>query len=64
MSAVSVHGLWKSYGDRSVLERIDLDVDSGAFCTLVGASGCGKTTFLRILLSQETPTRGTVVLEG
>lgn len=64
MSAVSVHGLWKSYRDRSVLERIDLDVDSGAFCTLVGASGCGKTTFLRILLSQETPTRGTVVLEG
>ena len=63
MSAISVQGLWKSYGERSVLERIDLDVASGEFCTLVGASGCGKTTFLRILLSQERPTRGTVLLE-
>ena len=63
MSAVSVRGLWKAYGERSVLERIDLEVASGAFCTLVGASGCGKTTFLRILLSQEQPTRGTIELD-
>ncbi len=63
MTALSVRGLWKSYGGRSVLERIDLDVASGEFCTLVGASGCGKTTFLRILLSQERPTRGTVLLD-
>ncbi len=63
MTAISVRGLWKAYGERSVLERIDLDVDSGEFCTLVGASGCGKTTFLRILLSQERPTRGTVLLD-
>ena len=64
MSAISVRGLWKAYGELSVLERIDLEVDSGAFCTLVGASGCGKTTFLRILLSQERPTRGVVLLDG
>ncbi len=63
MTAISVRGLWKAYGERSVLERIDLDVDSGEFCTLVGASGCGKTTFLRILLSQERATRGVVLLD-
>ncbi|MCB9946868.1 MAG: ABC transporter ATP-binding protein [Rhodospirillaceae bacterium] len=63
MSAIAVRGLWKAYGDRSVLERIDLDVASGEFCTLVGASGCGKTTFLRLLLSQERPTRGDILLE-
>ena len=62
MSAIAVRGLWKAYGERSVLERINLEVASGEFCTLVGASGCGKSTFLRLLLSQERPTRGTILL--
>ena len=44
-----------SLGDRSVLERISLDVASGSFVTMVGASGCGKTTFLRMLLGVEAP---------
>ena len=39
-------------------------VDRGSFVTIVGASGCGKTTFLRILLGQETPTRGGITLDG
>ena len=57
MSAVKVHSVWKSFGDRSVLERISLDVASGSFVTMVGASGCGKTTFLRMLLGVErSPT--------
>ncbi|MGF1560563.1 MAG: ATP-binding cassette domain-containing protein [Geminicoccaceae bacterium] len=64
MSAVSMHHLWKSYGDRSILEAIDLDVESGALVTMVGASGCGKTTFLRMLLGDETPTRGVITLDG
>ena len=64
MSAVVIDDVWKSYGDRPVLERIALDVPPGAFCTLVGASGCGKTTFLRMLLSQERPTRGEIRIDG
>ena len=56
--------LWKSYGDRSILERINLDVASGSFVTLVGASGCGKSTFLRILLGQERASRGTILVDG
>lgn len=47
-----------------VLERVNLSVDAGTFCTIVGASGCGKSTFLRMLLSQERPTRGTILLDG
>jgi NitT/TauT family transport system ATP-binding protein len=64
MSRVQVRHLWKSYGDRSVLERINLDVASGSFVTLVGASGCGKSTFLRILLGQERASRGEILIDG
>ena len=64
MSRVQVKQVWKAFGARSVLERISLDVASGSFVTMVGASGCGKTTFLRILLGVETPTRGGITVDG
>ena len=44
-----------------MLERINLDDRARRVLSLVGASGCGKTTFLRILLGQEQPTRGTIL---
>ncbi len=59
-----VTNLFKSYGSMPVLERVNLSVEAGTFCTIVGASGCGKSTFLRMLLSQERPTRGTILLDG
>ncbi|ASP32830.1 ABC transporter ATP-binding protein [Labrenzia sp. VG12] len=61
---LSVRGLAKLYDGIPVLERVDLDVESGSFCTIVGASGCGKSTFLRMLLSQELPSRGQILLDG
>jgi len=64
MSAVTVEKLWKSYGDTSVLERVDLDVETGSFITMIGASGCGKSTFLRMLLGQEQPTKGRILVDG
>lgn len=64
MSAVSVQGVAKSYDDVLVLEQFNLEVASGAFCTVVGASGCGKSTFLRMLLAQERPTRGQILIDG
>lgn len=64
MSFISVRHLWKEYGDMVVLENLNLDVKQGEFCTLVGASGCGKSTFLKMLLGQEQATRGALTLEG
>ncbi len=64
MTAVSVRNLWMEYGDQIVLERINLEVPEHSFCSIVGASGCGKTTFLRLLLSQEKPTRGEILIAG
>jgi NitT/TauT family transport system ATP-binding protein len=64
MDFISVTHLWKEYGDQIVLENLNLDVKQGEFCTLVGASGCGKSTFLKMLLGQEQATRGSLTLEG
>ena len=47
-----------------VLTDINLDVRTGEFVCLVGASGCGKSTVLRLIAGLETPTAGTVLLDG
>ena len=62
MSRIVVHALEKSYGDTRVLERVNVAAEHGEFLSLVGASGCGKSTFLRILLGQDQPTSGVVVV--
>jgi len=64
VSRVQLRNVWKEYGDHVVLERLNLRVEAGDFCTVVGASGCGKTTFLRMLLGEEEPTRGEIRLDG
>ena len=61
---IEIRNLTMAYDGAPVLERVNLSVESGAFCTLVGASGCGKSTFLRLLLSQERPTGGAILLDG
>ncbi len=60
---IQVNNVWQEYGDQVVLERLSLTVAEGEFCTLVGASGCGKSTFLRLLLGQERPSRGEILLD-
>jgi len=64
VSRLQLHNVWKEYGDHVVLERLNLRVEPGEFCTVVGASGCGKTTFLRMLLGEEGATRGRISLDG
>ncbi|MEO0761749.1 MAG: ATP-binding cassette domain-containing protein [Pseudomonadota bacterium] len=61
---VTVRGVFQHYDGRPILERIELDVDEGAFVSIVGASGCGKSTFLRLLLAQERPSRGEICIAG
>jgi NitT/TauT family transport system ATP-binding protein len=64
MSFLTVKNLSKSYGDNLVLERLNKDVEQGEFVSMVGASGCGKSTFLNMLLGKEAPTKGSIMLEG
>ncbi len=51
-------------GHRTILDDVDLDVDSGALCALVGPSGAGKTTLLRVIAGLTDPTTGHVNLGG
>lgn len=60
MSFVTAENIFQSYGNRPILERVNVTVDEGEFVSIVGASGCGKSTFLRLLLAQERPTRGEI----
>ena len=61
---LSLQHISKDFGEGDVLRDISLDVARGEFVTLLGASGCGKTTTLRIISGLETPDEGTVLLDG
>ncbi|ROO25346.1 lauroyl acyltransferase [Salinisphaera orenii MK-B5] len=63
MSLVQAKGLEKHYGRDVVLERLNFSVEPGEFVTIVGASGCGKTTFLKMMLGTESITRGQLLVE-
>lgn len=64
MSIIKIRHLWKEYDGQVILENVNLTVKDHEFCTIVGASGCGKSTFLRMLLGQERPTRGEFLIDG
>ncbi|CAH0529920.1 ABC transporter ATP-binding protein [Vibrio hippocampi] len=61
---IEIKHLWKEYGDNIVLEKLNLTVNEGDFVSIVGASGCGKTTFLNMMLGTESPSRGEILLDG
>ena len=62
---IRIFKLWKKYGDAPpVLRDLSLHVDRGEFTFLTGPSGSGKTTLLRILLGEEKPSAGEVVVAG
>lgn len=61
---LSIQNLQMAYGSSRILERVSLEIATGEFCTIVGASGCGKSTFLRLILGQEQSTHGTILLDG
>lgn len=64
MTQLTVRGLWKEYDNQVVLENVNLEIGDHEFVTVVGASGCGKTTFLRLLLGVDAPTRGRLLMDG
>ena len=64
MALLELKNIEKHYGDQVVLERLNVSVEEGEFVSIVGASGCGKTTFLKMLLGTETATKGDFLLDG
>ena len=64
MSRIDINNLWKTYDNNVVLENLNLTIEDGEFVSIVGASGCGKTTFLRMILGEEQPSRGSIEIDG
>ncbi len=61
---LSVEGIKRSYGGRTVFRDVWFGVERGEFVVLIGHSGCGKTTILNILAGLEAPEAGTLIMDG
>ncbi|MDT0143746.1 ABC transporter ATP-binding protein [Microbacterium sp. PRC9] len=62
--SLSAEGLTLSYGDRTIVEGLDLVIPPGRITAIVGANGCGKSTLLRALARLISPREGQVILDG
>jgi iron(III) transport system ATP-binding protein len=62
MSRLTVSDVWKGYSAEPVLKGVDLDVPAGSLTAVLGLSGCGKTTLLRVIAGFERAQRGRVSL--
>ena len=63
-AVLSAEALVRRYGERLVIDEVSLTVVSGEMVSLMGASGCGKTTLLHMLGTLDRPDEGKVFIEG
>ncbi len=61
---VKLENFSKNYGEKQVIKNINLEVYEGEFLTLLGSSGCGKTTILRSISGMDKPTSGKVYIDS
>ena len=61
---ISIRGVTKKFGDFVAVDSVDLDIYQGELFCLLGGSGCGKTTLLRMLAGFETPSSGSIFIDG
>lgn len=64
MSGLVLTGIVKRFGSVVAVKDINLDLPQGKFISFLGPSGCGKTTLLRLVAGLESPSEGTISLEG
>lgn len=64
MSVIELKEITASYGDHRILEHFNLRVEQGTFLTIIGSSGCGKTTALKLMNGLLKPESGTVFVNG
>ncbi|EQD38587.1 ABC transporter galacturonide binding/ATPase protein, partial [mine drainage metagenome] len=56
--------IYKRYGSKTVLDALDLEVEEGEFMVVLGPSGMGKSTLLRVIVGIEDLTAGRVIVDG
>lgn len=61
---IKIQGITKQFGDFIAVDNIDLEIYKGELFSLLGGSGCGKTTLLRMLAGFETPSAGRIFIDG
>ena len=61
---LQIHNVVKDFGGYKAVNNVSLDIAKGEIFALLGSSGCGKTTLLRMLAGFETPTSGRIILNG
>ena len=61
---LEVHDVHKRYGPREVLSHTEITITPGEFVAIVGRSGCGKSTLLRLVAGLESPTTGSLHIDG
>ena len=64
MAFLDLSNLEKTFGTNHVVKDFNLGIDKGEFVSLLGPSGCGKTTVLRMVAGFETPTSGSISIDG
>lgn len=62
--AIEFRNITKAYGDKVVLDNISLSIDQGEFVTIIGRSGCGKTTALKMVNGLIHPDSGEILVDG
>lgn len=61
---ISIKGISKHFGDFAAVDNVSLDIEQGELFSILGGSGCGKTTLLRMLAGFEVPTAGSIEIDG
>ncbi len=64
MSGLQLKNIVKRFGDVTVVKQLDLDIEEGEFVVLLGESGCGKSTTLRMIAGLEEVTEGSIHIDG
>ena len=64
MAFLTLTSIEKSFGAVKVVHDFDMSIDKGEFVSFLGPSGCGKTTILRMVAGFETPSGGTITIDG
>ena len=64
MAGIELQHVYKSFGKNVIIEDLNLTIQEGKFTVLVGASGCGKTTLLRMIAGIGPATSGRILMDG